>query len=103
VRSPITVLNVKGGRMPHVSEAQLRAFDISHNIKTGRKHGGVGLFENDGKSPIDLPKHRHLSTSGRCEFTARHAQLVCGGRYIYRRCIVRNRAMRAKLEWRKEN
>ena len=47
------LLDVKSGRMPGVSETQLRAFDISHDIKTGREHGGVGLLENDGESAID--------------------------------------------------
>ena len=53
LRSSITVLNVKGGRMSRIRETQLGALDVSHDIKTGREHGGVGLFENDGKSAID--------------------------------------------------
>jgi hypothetical protein len=53
LRSSITVLNVKGRRMSGVGKTQLGALDIGHDIKTGREHGGVGLFENDGKSAID--------------------------------------------------
>ena len=39
--------------MPRISETQLRALDVSHDIKTGREHSGVGLFENDSESAIN--------------------------------------------------
>jgi hypothetical protein len=47
------VLNVKGRRVSGVSKTRLRALEIGHDIKTSREQGGVGLFENDGKSAID--------------------------------------------------
>lgn len=47
--------------MPRISETQLPAFHISHDIKTSREHGCVRLFENDG--PQAQPTQQPVESS----------------------------------------